>query len=252
MGKASRVPAVSVVMPTFNSRPYLEESVQSVLAQTFEDFELIVVDDASTDATWSMVSMFVRMDDRIIAERLPRNFGPAIARNRAIEKARGRYIAFLDSDDMWLPEKLETQVPFMDDNNYALSHTHYARIDAAGNQLSPQIDAPGTLGYREMLRSNRIGCLTAMYDTAILGKTLMPELRRRQDYGLWLEIMRRGYRAYCIPRILAVYRVRTDSVSSDKLRMLSHNWRLYRQVAKLSIVKSAYYLTWNVIRKISR
>src|SRR5690606_31661243 len=161
-----------------------------------------------------------------------------------IAAARGRYIAFLDSDDQWLPDKLQLQVAFMRDNDYVLTCTYYEKMTASGERTGKVVAAPATLSYREMLKSNRIGCLSAMYDSARLGKVYMPQIRKRQDYGLWLKILRQGEVAHCLPEVLALYRTRPGSLSNNKLEMVTYNWTLYRRIEGLPLVLSTYYLCW--------
>lgn len=251
-GRNNGSPLVSVVMPIFNSEPYLKSSVQSVLSQTFSDWELILVDDCSKDASVRIAGELAESDSRIRLISLDENSGAAVARNAGILAALGRYIAFLDSDDLWVESKLQKQTEFMKKEDCALSYTWYECMDECGIRSGRVLRPPQTLTYREMLKSNQIGCLTAMYDTAKIGKVLMPLIRKRQDYGLWLRILKQVEFACCLSESLAFYRQRTGSISSNKLEMMKHNWSLYRDVERLSIQNSAYYLAWNVIRKVLR
>jgi glycosyltransferase involved in cell wall biosynthesis len=176
--------------------------------------------------------------------------GPAYARNLGIREANGRFIAFLDCDDMWASSKLEDQLLFMRDNNYVLTHTNYERIGEDGGAIAEVECSRTELTYKQLLKSNRIGCLTAIYDAGVLGKRYMPLIQARQDYGLWLAILKEGFSAYCLPKILAKYRVRsTGSVSSNKLKLIKYHWVLFRQIEQLSVARSVYFLTWNIVRK---
>lgn len=240
----------SIITPLFNTERFVSAAIESVLRQSFGDWEMIIVDDFSTDNSAAIVERYARDDRRIRILRRSHNEGPAICRNSALTLARGRYICFLDSDDVWLPEKLEKQIAFMQRQNVAFSHTYYEKIDEEGNALGKIMRAPHALRYEDLLRSNQIGCLTAMYDSQQLGKIPMPVIRKRHDYGLWLRILRTASYAYCLPEILARYRVRSSSISSNKLELLKYNWRLFRDMEGLSISKSAYYLSWNVARKV--
>lgn len=241
---------VSIITPVYNCAEFLAETVTSVMKQSFGDWELILVDDCSTDNSVAVAHRFVENDRRIRLLRLSVNSGTAVARNAGIEVASGRFIAFVDSDDIWLPEKLDRQISFMESNNYAFSHTQYERISERGERIGLQVTPPRKMSYRDMLKSNRIGCLTAIYDSAKLGKLYMPLLRKRQDYGLWLRILKQEPFVYCVPQVLARYRLRANSISRNKLQLLRYNWSLFRTVENLSVCQSAYYVGWNVVRRI--
>ena len=230
--------SVSVVVAAFNSAPFIEDTIESVCAQTYKNWEIIVVDDASQDSTCQIVKRWAKKDDRISLLRLSQNKGPAESRNLGIKAAKGRYIAFLDSDDMWLAEKLSSQIRFMQERKCALSHTAYRKIDVDGNLISDAIAVPETVTYEQLLSSNVIGCLTAMYDTRILGKLYMPNILKRQDYCLWLKITKMGFKGYGLNEPLALYRVRGSSVSNNKLKAAIYQWKVYRGIEKLSCYKS--------------
>ena len=241
---------VSIITACFNSENYISETINSVLNQTYQNWELILVDDCSTDNTISIVKEFMRTDRRIKLFQLTKNSGAAVARNTAIREANGTFIAFLDSDDKWLQEKLEIQLEFMKLNNYNLSHTAYELIDNQGNSLNKTITPAKTLSYNDMLYSNKIGCLTAIYNQGELGKIYMPLLRKRQDYGLWLKILRKGEKAYGLSEVLSQYRNTENSVSNNKLNLIKWNWKLLREVENLSFLKSVYYIGSNIITKV--
>ncbi len=241
---------VSVITACYNSENYILETISSVLNQTHQNWELILVDDYSTDNTISIVKEFIRADKRIKLLQLTKNSGAAVARNTAIKEANGTFIAFLDSDDKWLPKKLELQLEFMKSNNYNLTHTAYELIDNQGNSLNKTITSAKTLSYNDMLYSNKIGCLTAMYNQSELGKIYMPLLRKRQDYGLWLKILKTGEKAYGLPEVLSLYRNTENSISNNKLNLIKWNWKLYREVENLSFLKSVYYIGSNIITKV--
>lgn len=246
----SRSRLVSVVTPLYNSEAFVADAVRSVLGQTVKDWEMIVVDDASTDGSAEMVERSMGSDRRVKLIRLKRNSGSAVARNTAIEAARGRYIAFLDSDDQWLPRKLEKQIAFMEDKDHSFTHTYYEKVTESGERTGEVVKPPARLSYADMLKSNRIGCLSTMYDTARLGKRYMPLIRKRQDYGLWLELLKCEQYAYCLPEPLALYRIRPDSISRNKVEIIRYNWELYRKLEKFSRVRAMYYVGWNIARKV--
>jgi glycosyltransferase involved in cell wall biosynthesis len=243
-------PAVSVITALYNAGAFIGTTIESVLAQSFADWEMIIVDDCSTDDSASVVTGYAALDPRIVLVSLAENSGAAVARNSAIELARGRYLAFLDSDDSWHPDKLRKQLAFMQDNSYAFTHTWYERQDEAGRPLGNLVRPPAVLDYRTLLRSNFIACLTVIYDTECLGKVYMPLIRKRQDYGLWLRILKQGEQAHVLPENLAVYRVRSGSISGNKLEMIRYNWILYNQVEGFGLLRSAYYVGWNILYKL--
>jgi teichuronic acid biosynthesis glycosyltransferase TuaG len=253
---------VSIVMAAFNSERFISESIKSVLSQSYSHWELLVVDDASTDSTTVVVEGFASNDDRIRLIALSQNVGPAIARNRAIEAASGRYIAFLDSDDLWLPEKLKVQLAEMAKREASLSFTAYRKIGPNGEIGTGVVTVPESVTYNELLNTNVIGCLTAVYDTKVTGKIFMPEMDLRQDYGLWLRILKRsGHEDYGlwlrllrgiptnpsaqgaigINRPLALYRVHSNTVSSNKFKAAMYQWMVYRRQEGLSIPRAIYH-----------
>lgn len=238
---------VSIIMPLYNCAKFVEESIQSILEQTYSNWELIIVDDCSIDNGASIVKQYE--DERICLIILKVNGGAAIARNIAIEKASGRYIAFLDADDLWHKEKLSKQISFMQQNQYFFTFTTYEKIIETGERTNEVVRAPDKLSYKEQLKYNHIGCLTVMYDSYRLGKVYMPKIRKRQDYALWLKILKGGITGHGLNENLSYYRLRNNSISSNKLEMLQWNWRLYRNVENLSIIKSVYYLCYNVYAK---
>lgn len=233
-------PLVSVITPTFNSEDFILETVRSVQNQTFQNWELIVIDDASSDRTVELVQTI--QDDRIQLIQLDVNSGAAVARNRGIDLAKGRYIAFLDADDLWLPSKLGKQLQFMTEKDASVSYGSYDLMDETGAALGKRILALPRLSYQKLLRSNYIGNLTGMYDTQKLGKVYAPLLRKRQDWGLWLSCLENSDDAYGIKESLAKYRVRKGSISSNKLEMIKHNFAMYRKARNFSWAKSLWYL----------
>lgn len=216
------------------------ESIDSVIAQTFSDWELLIVDDRSTDGTTELLSTL--SDPRIKVAILDANSGPAVARNLAIQWARARYIAFLDADDVWLPTKLERQLCFMNENSSPFSYTAYEKIDEAGVLIGRRNVPPFTT-YNRLLADNVIGCLTAMYDTQELGKVDMPLIRKRQDLGLWLRLAAKCDRIDGMQEVLARYRIRKGSVSSNKIVAAQYTWRLYREIEKIPLPKALWYFS---------
>ncbi|MGC9351581.1 MAG: glycosyltransferase family 2 protein [Sulfurovum sp.] len=241
---------VTIITPSHNSEKFIAQTIESVLNQTYREWEMIIVDDQSTDNSVKLIDSYVQKDTRIKCIVLEENSGPAVARNRAIEEAKGRYIAFLDADDLWMPQKLEKQIAFMQRENIALSYTGYYRFEASVEEIKDEITVPLKVDYHELLKQNIIGCLTAVYDTKVLGKVTMPLIRKRQDFGLWLKILKEVPYAYALQEPLAYYRIHTDSISSNKIITSKYNWKLYREVEKLPWYKALYYFAWYTYRSL--
>lgn len=231
---------VTIVTPSYNSSKFIGETIESAIVQTYTEWEMIIVDDCSTDNSIDIVNEYQNKDSRIKLIQLAKNSGPALARNRAIEEARGRYISFLDSDDLWSPEKLAKQISFINDEDVALSYTGYQKIDEKGTPMG-YVHVPLKVNYNKILRSNYIACSTAIYDVVKLGKVYMPDILKRQDHGLWLKILRTGCEAHGIDEPLGYYRVRSASISSNKMIAAKYQWKLYREVEELSFFHSIYY-----------
>ena len=207
---------VSIVTPLYNSEKYIEETILSVLDQTYNNWEMLIIDDCSTDNGPNIVKKYTEQDERIKYLKLEENSGAAVSRNKAIELAEGEYVAFLDSDDLWKKEKLEKQIKFMKENNYAISFTEYEEINENGKKLNILIKSPKKpVTYRSYLLTNPIGCLTGMYSVKKLGKIYMPNLRKRQDTGFWLNILKKD-NAYPLSETLALYRINSSSLSFKK------------------------------------
>lgn len=241
---------VTVIMPAFDAVATVEGAIDSVRAQTYRDWELVVVDDGSRDGTHDAVRRAVGDDPRMTVLRHGTNRGAAAARNTALAAARGRRIAYLDADDLWLPEKMERQVAFMERTGAALSYCGFWR-DAPGRRRRA-VAVPPTVTREALLGGNVIGCLTACYDRAHLGDRPMPPLPLRQDYALWLDILRDVERAHGLTEPLAVHRVRRGSLSSGRIRATLATWRMYRRHVGLSPARSAACLASHLIRRVLR
>lgn len=243
---------VSIITPLYNSEVFLEKTFNSIRSQTYSNWEWIVVDDFSSDTSFEMIKKYKSFENRIKAFQNKKNEGAAISRNRAIMEAKGRFIAFLDSDDLWTEDKLEKQIAFMLNKKIALSYSNYRVITESGEDTNKEISPPDRLDYQLMLKENQIGCLTAIYDKEMLGKCYMPLIRKRQDYGLWLSILKKVTYAYKAPGVSAFYRTRNSSISSSKINLLKYNYKLFREVEGMSTIKSIYYLSWNIYRKLTK
>ena len=229
-------------MPTFNAGKFLADSIESILGQTYKELELLITDDGSSDAlTLQILQEYERKDSRVKVEYLQGNHGPAYARNLSIGRAEGRYIAFCDSDDRWMPEKLERQIRFMVEKDCALSYSSYIVCDDTNEEIGITI-APKRLSFNMLKRDNKVGCLTAIYDVEKLGKKYyMPQLRKRQDWGLFLTILRDCRMAYGITEPLAWYCHRSRSVSSNKLSLITYNIKVYETVLNYPRWKAVLY-----------
>lgn len=245
---------VSIIMPAYNCEAYIEESIRSVQQQTYENWELIITDDLSSDGTVDLVEAFAKNDVRIKLIKSKVNLGPSGARNIAIEAAQGEYIAFLDSDDIWYPEKLQKQISFMEDNDYLFSYTSYEKINSSSEPIGVVISAPKKVDYKKMLYyGDPIGNLTVAFNSEKLGKFFVPDIKKRNDFALWLRVMSKCDYAYGIDEVLAKYRVHGGSVSSVKKReLIKYHWYLYRHIENLSVVKSCTAIMTLVIVKYLR
>lgn len=222
---------VSVIMPTFNAGKFLADSIESILNQTYEELELLITDDGSSDSlTLQILKEYSQKDQRVKVEYLQGNLGPADARNHSISRAQGRYIAFCDSDDRWMPEKLDRQVRYMSEKDCALCYSSYIICDDKNKETGIYI-APKRITFSMMKHDNKIGCLTAIYDAEKLGKKYyLPQLRKRHDWGLFLTILKDCRMAYGIAEPLAWYRHHDHSVSSNKLALISYNVQIYETI----------------------
>ncbi|MBS9782785.1 MAG: glycosyltransferase family 2 protein [Arcobacter sp.] len=241
---------VSIITPSYNSERFISQTIESVLTQTYRDWEMLIVDDVSPDKSNDIIEKYIQKDSRIKLIKLEKNSGPAVARNRAIKEAKGRYIAFLDADDLWKPKKLEKQLNFMKERDCALVYCSYETMSEEGVLLDRFIKPPLKISYKDLLKSNYIGCLTAIYDTKKIGKVFMPIINKRQDYGLWLKILRKIDFAYGMGESLAIYRIMSKSVSSNKFKLLKYHYILFTKFENMNFMKAIYYLVCNILTKL--
>jgi len=243
---------VSIITPSYNSSKFIEECINSVITQSYIDWEMIIVDDYSTDNSRDLILKFAKEDNRINPIFLDENLGAAAARNIAIKQSKGKYIAFLDSDDIWKSEKLEKQLSFMNDRNIAFSFTSYLPMSEDGKEYFNIIKVPEKMTYASYLRNTIIGCLTVIIDKEKTGKFQMPNIRSSHDMALWLLIMKRGFSAYGLDENLAYYRIVSNSNTSKKWKAAKEVWDVYRKVEKLNIIYSVYNFigyAYNAIKK---
>jgi len=236
-------PLVSIITPLYNAEKFIAETISSIQNQTYSNWELIIIDDASTDSSREITEEFAIKDKRIILIKSKKNIGVALSRNLATDRANGHFIAFLDSDDIWHPEKLDIQVRFMIERNGSVSFTSYQQIDVDSKPLNRRIKAMETLSYKKQHRNNYIGNLTGMYNAEVLGKIKAPNIRKRQDWALWIEAIKRsGKPALGIQMDLAFYRVHKGSMSGDKINLIIYNFQFYKYYLGHSWMASSYYL----------
>jgi teichuronic acid biosynthesis glycosyltransferase TuaG len=233
---------VSIITPSFNSEKFIVDTIQSVQNQTYQNWEMIIVDDCSTDQTVSIIQQFVSNDDRIRCFQLDKNSGAGIARETALSKAQGDYIAFLDADDLWKPLKLEKQLQFLKDNKTPFTFSFYDCIDEGGNSLNKRVEAPINLSYRQLFFCNYVGNLTGIYEKKYFGKISISSTRKRQDWMMWLIILKKIKVAKPVPESLAFYRIRDNSLSASKVDLLKHNFTVYRRFHGFNYVSSLFIM----------
>lgn len=220
---------VTIITPSYNTASYIAETIQSVLNQTYKSWELIIVDDCSTDDTDQVVQQFLD-DKRIRYIKNRANSGAAVSRNRALREAKGRWIAFLDSDDLWMPNKLEKQIRFMKKNKYHFSYTEYEEIDENGKPLGIRVSGPKRITKLGMYAYCWPGCLTVMYDRNVVGNIQIADIKKNNDYAMWLKVCRKAD-CYLYPQIMARYRKRTGSISNHNYaRLIKWHYKLWREV----------------------
>lgn len=243
---------VSIIVPIYNTGKIIYETIDSVKNQTYTNWELILVNDCSTDDTNKYLESIE--DSRIRVINLEKNQGAAIARNTGIDIARGKYIAFLDADDLWVREKLEKQINFMKQNNYAFTFSGYEFANERGIGTGKVVHVPHKINYKQALKNTTISTCAVILDVEKLGKDLikMPNIRRGQDTATWWKILKAGNEAYGLDESLFLYRRSNNTLSSNKIKALKRTWNLYRKVEKLSIFKSVYFFSCYVLNAIKR
>ena len=242
---------VSIITPMYNAKETIESTIASVQAQTYKNWEMIIVDDCSIDGSAAYVEQCASKDVRIRLIRHEHNCGIAETRNTAMQHAQGRYVAFLDSDDLWLPQKLEKQISFMKEHDAAFSHTACAVVNESGQKIGKIRHVPLQVRYDELLKGNVINCLTVIIDVKRIGHLVMPAIRH-EDYACWLGILQKEEYAWGLDEVLAEYREVGTSMSGNKFRVAQWQWSIYRNYLKLNFIKSIYcfvHYAWNALRK---
>ena len=237
---------VSIVMPSYNTAQYIGDSIQSVLNQTYSEWELLIVDDCSMDNTDEVVSSF--SDKRIKYIKNKENYGAAVSRNRALRDAQGKWIAFLDSDDLWLPDKLEKQIDFMEKNGYHFSYTNYVEITEEGNLNGIKVAGPFKISKKGFYDYCWPGCLTVMYNSDLVGLVQIEDIKKNNDYAMWLKICKKAD-CYLLDEVLAVYRRgRAGSVSTQRYKtMIEWHYKLFREAEKMGPVLSGFNTFRNLV-----
>ncbi len=228
---------VSIITPSYNCARFIGSTIESIQAQTYRNWELLVTDDCSDDRSVEVVKRYAAADPRIRLFSLPVNSGAGVARNNSIEKAQGRFIAFCDSDDRWYPEKLEKQLAFMEESASEVVYSSYMTCDETGKNNGIVV-AYKTISYREICRDDSIGFLTCIYDTQRIGKVYMPSIRKRQDWAMKILLLQKAAKAVGMLDALAIYRLRGDSLSNAKIKLVKYNVRVYREVLKMNPVSA--------------
>ncbi|RRD38851.1 glycosyltransferase family 2 protein [Leptotrichia sp. OH3620_COT-345] len=231
---------VSIITPMYNAEKFIKQTVESVISQTYENWEMLIINDNSSDGSYEAVKVYSEKDKRIKIINSEINVGVVKGRNTLIDIADGQYIAFLDADDYWTSDKLQKQIVFMKEKNIGISCTGYTRISESGKHIN-EIKIKKEISYNDLLKNNYLGCLTVMVDTEKLGKRYFKERDKNEDYVLWLEIVKETGKIHGLEENLGFYRVLDNSRSSNKIEAAKVRWKIYREVEKLSLLKSCYY-----------
>lgn len=235
---------VSIIMPSWNTGKYIAQSIDSVLKQTYPNWELIIVDDCSTDNTDEVISNYT--DKRIRYLKNSNNSGAALTRNRALREAQGEWIAFLDSDDLWLPPKLEHQIAFMEQNHYSFSYHEYEKINEQSQKLGVNVSGPDIVTKRKMYHYGYPGCLTFMYNAKIMGLIQIKDIKKNNDYAILLKLCKKD-NCYLLKENLAMYRIRKKSISHDKFtKKLKSHYDLFHLCDEKMAVVALWYACWNM------
>jgi len=244
---------VSIITPSYNSKKFIKETIDSVLAQTYQDWEMIIVDDKSQDNSVEYIKDLIKDNHRIKLIELRENVGAAMARNKALEVVRGKYIAFLDSDDIWLPKKLEIQIKFMQEKECPISFTAYQIIDENSYETNHIINTVESLNLKQYLKNTIIGFSTSMINRELIKDEIkFLNIRIRQDTNLWITLLKQDYKAYGINEVLVKYRVHSNSISANKVKAAKGVWNLYFNIHKFGLIKSIYYFSFyafNAVKK---
>jgi glycosyltransferase involved in cell wall biosynthesis len=238
---------VSVIVPLYNCEKFLHETLNSIIFQDYSHWEAIVIDDNSTDGSYSIALNYSKLDKRIKVYKNNKNLGAALTRNIAIEKANGRFLAFIDSDDVWIKNKLSKQLDFMIKNKYVFSASNYGKMNENGIIKKYYVKSLPRLTYKNLLY-NPPGNLTVMYDTHFIGKIIVDNIRKRNDYLMWLKVIKKAQYLYGLNEILGYHRIRKGSLSENKLSLLKYHWHIYRRIERFNFFKS-FFILFNIVSR---
>lgn len=243
---------VSIITPVYNAEDFIYETIKSVQAQSYSDWEMLLIDDCSTDNSANIIIKMANDDSRIKYIKLDKNSGAAFTRNTGLSLANGRYIAFLDSDDIWKPNKLSVQIDLINEKGVGFTFTSYRYITQDGKPMSKVARAPEKIDYNGLLKNTIIGCSTVLIDRKVVGDFRMTNVRRGQDTATWLQLLKKVDYAYGIYDDLVWYRVVNGSLSSNKMKAIKRTWNTYRNVEHLSLPKAMYvfvFYVYNAVKK---
>lgn len=243
---------VSVIIPVYNAEKYISETIESVLNQTYQEIEIVIVDDCSNDKSRQIIENYAVNYSNIVFHTQDKNYGAAVARNKALRIARGRYVAFLDSDDLWYPQKIERQLKFMKNNNAPICFTSIEMIDEKNNLIKGKRDVRKIVNYKFLLKNTMIATSTVVIDRNTIGDFQMPNIRSGQDYATWLQLMRNGTNAYGLNEVLVKYRVRSNSLSSNKFKSVKQVWNIqvnYEGLSKVNASFNTFCFIINALKK---
>lgn len=233
---------VSIITPCYNTATVISQTIQSVIRQTYKNWEMLIVDDCSTDNSSSIIHEYIANDSRIRYFKTEKKTGsPSLPRNIGIDNAKGEYIAFLDADDVWMPDKLQKEVEFLERNGYDLAYSYYEKMDWEGQRANRIIRTREKTSYKDLLKSNSIPCLTSIIRKDVIGSTRFKQIPQ-EDFCFWLDILKKGYKAYNICEITALYRETKISRSANKLDMFKGYWNVIRNHQNISLIPACYYM----------
>lgn len=233
---------ISIVTPCYNAKDTISQTIESVLAQSFSDWKMIIVDDCSSDGTADIIKSYITRDSRISYFKTAHPSGsPSLPRNIGLENAKGKYIAFLDSDDMWLPDKLEKQMKFIEENDYEFVYSNYEKISYSGNRTGRIVTMPKKSTFWDVLETCTIPCLTAVISSNRIGNHRFKSIPK-EDFAFWLEILKEGVIAYNQGEVLALYRVQQKSRSSNKFKMIKNQWFVLRQIEGVKPLIAVFFM----------
>lgn len=242
-------PLVSIITPNYNCAKYIEETILSVLKQTYQNWELLIIDDCSNDNSYEIINKYLKLDNRIKLFIMNKNRGAAICRNKGIELSKGDYIAFLDSDDLWKKNKIKLQIEFMENKNVDFCYSKYTHMSEDGKKYFNEIRIPSELDYNKMLYHCFTGCLTVIYNQKKIGKIYGPDIAKSNDYGLFLQVLKKTSNAKGIKENLAFYRIRRNSISRNKWKKIYPHFYLLNKIEKINFFKSCFFIFTNILIK---